>query len=161
MVKMKFETSHKINLILLTAIVIILGIYFVSIDRSTLIPGHDNQFIIANAFKLIDPELYQKDIEIRHVEKFYPQLSIYLWSYSYRLFQNSKLATYALYCIYGILYLTGIYFLGFQLFKDKEVALFAAALEDAHEKPEGVAAGLQALPDVVGGVGPRCLHISS
>jgi hypothetical protein len=123
---MRYKATHKFNLILLSSIVIILGIYFVSIDRSTLIPGHDNQFPIASAFKLIDPELYQKDIDLKYYNKFYPQSSIYLWSYFYRIFKDQKIATYAIYCIYGFIYISGIYFLAFQLFKDKEIALFAA-----------------------------------
>ncbi|MBU1627626.1 hypothetical protein KKB18_09690 [bacterium] len=123
---MNFRDSHILPIIVLVLIVIMLGMYYYSKDRSTLVPGHDNQMIIPCAFKLIDPELYLKDNELKYVDKFNPVMSVYLWSYSYRIFGDSKKATYAIYVIYGSFLLIGIYFFCHTLFDNKIIAFTGA-----------------------------------
>jgi len=123
---MSFKNPHIVTILILILVVAFLGIYFYKTDRFTLIPGHDNQMLIPCAFKLIDPELYPKDLEIKYVEKFYPPASLYLWSFSYRIFEDIKMATYAVYLVYGTIYITGMYFLGWTLFKRIPTAFLVA-----------------------------------
>jgi hypothetical protein len=104
---MTFKDSHFLPILIILIIVVIMGIFFYKTDRATLIPGHDNQIFIPCAFKLIDPDFYSKDIELKYAQRFYPVSNLYLWSLSYRIFGDLKKATFAIYLIYGSIYILG------------------------------------------------------